>query len=118
MRPPTETRNEHDDHPLTFSKGWFVNFQKRHDISVRAVTSSTNVSADEKVAQIQSFHRFIRRNAMRGVSTEKKQAKALGNWKPEAIANMDQTPMPFVFGGGKTNAKKESKRVWVRGGQS
>ena len=106
------------DHPLTFSKGWFVNFQQRHKISLRAVTTSTNVSPDEKVAQIQSFHCFIRRNAMRGVSTEEKQAQPLGKWKSEAIANMDQTPMPFVFGGGKTNAKKGSKRVWVRGGQS
>ncbi len=92
-------------HPIKFSNGWLEKFQRRHGISNRACTSTGQNPPADKVTVVRKFHRFIRRNTGR-----------VGHWS--AIANMDQTPMPFVFGGGKTFSLKGKSTIWVRGGQS
>ena len=104
-------------HPLTFSRGWFRNFLKRRNLSYREVTSIAQKIPSDKKEQIQEFHKFIRRNAVRGAG-KKQRATRLGKWKNETVANMDQTPLPFSFGGGKTYARRGSKTVWVKAGQS
>ena len=37
-----------------------------------------------------------------------------GNFKASDIANMDQTPLPFVLDDGKTYYKKGVKDVWAQ----
>ena len=39
---------------------------------------------------------------------------AAGEFSPEKIGNMDQTPLPFDLNSGKTYADKGSKTVWCR----
>ena len=105
------------EHPLKFSKGWFEKFLKRNNLSFRQTTSIAQNPPENKMGPLKEFHRFIRRNAVRGAGSRQRESP-LGKWRLNTIANMDQTPMPFVFGGGKTYTKKGSKTVWVRGGQS
>ena len=103
--------------PLTFSTGWFNRFLKRNALSYRTGTSAAQHPPTEKVDTLREFHKFIRKNATRG-ATKKQKKNPLGKWKECVIANMDQTPMPFVFGGGKTYSSKGEKSIWIRGGQS
>jgi transposase-like protein len=104
-------------HPLTFSRGWFDKFVKRNGLSYRETTSIAQTPPENKTEKLREFHTFIRRNAVRGAG-KKQRGRPLGKWTKKTIANMDQTPMPFVFGGGKTYEKKGAKTVWVRAGQS
>ena len=41
-----------------------------------------------------------------------------GVYQTKDIANMDQTPLPFVLDDGKTYASKESSEVWCVSGSS
>ena len=41
-----------------------------------------------------------------------------GNFKASDLANMDQTPLPFVLDGGKSYDKKDMKEAWTQNGQS
>ena len=103
--------------PVQFSNGWFERFKKRHDLSYRKATSVAQNPPTDKLETVREFHKFIRRNCVRGAG-KKQRENRLGVWKEAKIANMDQTPMPFVFGGGKTYEEKGAKTVWIRGGQS
>ena len=40
-----------------------------------------------------------------------------GNFKAYDLANMDQTPLPFVLDNGKTYDKKGVKEIWAQSGQ-
>ena len=42
----------------------------------------------------------------------------LGQWTAHNIANMDQTPLPFIFTDEETYADTGQRCVWVRGGPS
>ena len=55
---------------------------------------------------IKKFHSFLLR------------LRNTGNFKASDLANMDQTPLPFVLDDGKTYDKKGVKEVWVQSGQS
>ena len=102
---------------IHFSRGWFQRFKKRHHLSYRQATSVAQNPPEHKKETIREFHRFIRRNCIRGAGKRQRE-RPLGVWKDNMVANMDQTPMPFVFGGGKTYTEKGAKTVWIRGGQS
>ena len=39
-----------------------------------------------------------------------------GNFKTSDLANMDQTPLPFVLDGGKSYDKKDMKEAWTQNG--
>ena len=41
-----------------------------------------------------------------------------GNFKASDLANIDQTPLPFVLDDEKTYDKKSVKEVWAQSGQS
>ena len=55
---------------------------------------------------IKKFHSFLLR------------LRNTGNFKASDLANMDETPLPFVLDDGKTYDKKGVKEVWVQSGQS
>ena len=40
-----------------------------------------------------------------------------GNFKASDLANMDQTPFPFVLDDGKTYDKNGVKEIWAQSGQ-
>ena len=40
------------------------------------------------------------------------------NFKASDVANIDQTPLPFVLGDGKAYDKKGVREVWAESGQS
>ena len=105
-------------HPNTLSRGWLQNFLKRYGITDRTPTSTAQKPPENKQDVIQEFHKFIRRgNAIRGAGRKQRQT-SLGKWNLSTIANMDQTPMPFSCGNGKTYDKKGKKTIWVKGVRS
>ena len=74
-------------------------FMERRRLSLRATTNRAQVEPDQKQESVRLFHQAIR---------------AAGEFPKSAIANMDQTPMPFDLNSGKTYAEKGSKSVWCR----
>ena len=86
-------------HLIKFSNGWLEKFKKRHRTSNEIVHQQHSLPAD-KVTVTRKFHWFIQRNTER-----------VGNWS--TIANMDQTPMPFIFGGGKTYSTKGKNTITI-----
>lgn len=96
-----------------FSDDWFTGFKKRHGISLRRATNTSQKEPDNKRSAIQHFHRSIREKAKKGTSVG-----SLGKWTKRQIANVDQTPLPFTFTEGSTYADKGEKSVWVVGGAS
>ena len=99
--------------PFSSSDGWFSRFKSRHRISKRRATNCCQREPDDKRGAIQNFHRSIRRAAKEG-----EQIGPLGRWTARHIANMDQTPLPFIFCSGETYTDTGERSVWVRGGAS
>lgn len=95
---------------FSFSDGWFKGLKSQFHLSVRRATNTCQREPKDKQSTIQTFHQQIRRMAVYGQSVG-----PLGQWKPENIANMDRTPLPFAFLEGETYAERS---VWVRGAQS
>ena len=99
--------------PFSSSDGWFTRFKSRFRISKRQATTTCQKESEDKRGAIQHFHRSIRRAVKIG-----QQLGPLGRWTAARIANMDQTPLPFIFSGGETYACMGEHSVWVRGGAS
>ena len=59
----------------------------------------------------------MRATALRG-PTSNTGMGPLGQYELRDIANMDQTPLPFVLNGGKGYETQGAKTVWHRGGAS
>ena len=85
--------------PFKISKHWFRRFMERRRLSLHVTTNRAQVDPDQKLESVRLFHQAIR---------------AAGEFPKSAIANMDQTPMPFDLNSGKTYAEKGSKSVWYR----
>lgn len=86
---------------LQVSDHWFWRFQRRHKIALRARTHTTQQAPSELRESITSFHEELVRQRHRGVFSDKD------------IANMDQTPLPFVLDDGKTYDSQGAKEVWT-----
>jgi hypothetical protein len=80
-----------------FSDDWFTRFKQRHRISLRRTTNTAQKEPEDKRSKVQQFHRSIRERAKKGDS-----AGPLGKWTPGQVANVDQTPLPFIFTEGST----------------
>ena len=53
------------DTNFQFSNGWFLDFKKRHRISMRWATNTCQREPDDKHSAVQHFHRNIRRKQLR-----------------------------------------------------
>ena len=93
--------------------GWFTRFKTRFRISKRRATNLCQKEPEDKRGAIQQFHRSIRRVAKAG-----DQVESLGRWTAARVANIDQTPLPFIFSSGETYADTGERSVWVHGGTS
>lgn len=96
-----------------FSDDWFTGFKRRHRISFRRSTNTSQKPPEDKRSAIQHFHRSIREKAKKG-----RRVGPLGKWTHKQVANVDQTPLPFTFTEGSTYADKGDKSIWVVGGAS
>ena len=89
-----------------FSNRWFENFKKRFDISLRRKTHCSQKPPSELEMPIKQFHSYllhVRRN---------------GTYGDCDIANMEQTPLPYVLDDGKTYDMVGAMEVWSQSGQS
>ena len=88
------------------SNRWFTGFCRRNNISLRRKTHAAQKTPEELRQSIKDFHSSIIRERKRGT------------YKLKDLANMDQTPLPFVLDDNKTYEKKGSKEVWLASGAS
>lgn len=103
----------HPDVEFKFSDGWFTAFKKRQSISYRSTTNVSQKTPNDYEDIIREFHKKIRSLARKG---EKK--GPLGQYELRDIGNMDQTPLPFTFNGGKGYDNTGTKTVWHCGAAS
>jgi hypothetical protein len=101
----------HADVEFRFSPGWFDAFKKRHKLSYRATTNTSQRPPSHLESAVRDFHRAVRSTALRGPTGN---MGPLGQYELRDIANMDQTPLPFVLNGGKGHEKQGAKTVWHR----
>lgn len=84
---------------LKYSDKWFRRFCKRKNISLRKTTHAAQHAPVNLAATISKFHAKLLRVRRRG------------NFQLGDIANMDQTPLPFVLDDGKRYDDARSKKV-------
>lgn len=89
-----------------FSDRWFSGFCRRNKLSLRRKTHTSQKSPAHLKDSITKFHSKLLRERKRG------------SYKLGDIANMDQTPLPFVLDDGTTYDRKGSKEIWFTSGQS
>ena len=112
----------HPDVEFKFSPGWFDAFKKRHKLSYRATTNTSQHLPSHLESAVRDFHRAARVTALRG-PTSNTGMGPLGQYELRDIANMDQTPLPFVLNSGKGMKHREPKQfgtevvhqVWING---
>lgn len=89
-----------------FFDRWFAGFCRRNRLSLRRKTRVSQKSPSQLKASVEKFHAKLLRERKRGT------------FKLCDIANMDQTPLPFVLDDGTTYDVKGSKEIWFTSGQS
>ena len=89
-----------------FFDRWFYGFICRHCISLRRKTHTAQKSPAEIKNAIEMFHGKLLRERQRRT------------FSLADIANMDQTPLPFVMDDGKTYNQTGSKEIWCASGSS
>ena len=90
-------REPYPEADFKFSAGWFDCFKSRMHISFRRTTNVSQHQPSDLESKICNFHLEIRR-----VAAEVESRGPLGQFTPSTIANVDQTPLPFIFNGGKS----------------
>lgn len=88
------------------SDQWFARFCRRFRISLRRKTHTAQKTPDQLSESITKFHKYLLRVRHRG------------KYQLKDIANMDQTPLPFILDDGKTFAVTGEKDVWCVTGAS
>ena len=94
------------DAKFLFSDKWFRGFCNRKRISLRRKANASLKTPDQLVNAITKFHQKLLRERLRG------------KFQLKDIANMDQTPLPFVLDDNRTYDTVGAKEIWVRSGQS
>ena len=89
-----------------FSDRWFHGFCRRYRISFRRKAHTAQKSSAELKNAIEMFHGKLLRE------------RRSGTFSLVDIANMDQTPLPFVMDDGKTYNQTGSKEIWCASGSS
>ena len=77
-----------------------MRFCRRYGVTLRRKTHAAQTDPKQLAPAITKFHSKLLRVRRRGV------------YQTKDIANMDQTPLPFVHEDGKTYADKGSIEVW------
>ena len=83
-----------------------MRFCRRSGVSLQRKTHAAQTDPKQLTPAITKFHSKLLRVRRRGV------------YQTKDIANMDQTPLPFVLDDGKTYADKRSSEVWCVSGFS
>ena len=91
---------------LRCSDQWFWRFCQRYGVALRRKTHVAQTDPKHLILAITKFYSKLLRVRRRGV------------YQLKDIANMDQTPLPFVLDDGKTYADKGSSEVWCASGSS
>ena len=91
---------------LKCSDQWFMRFCQRYGAALRRKTHAAQTDPKQLAPAITKFHSKLLRVRRRGV------------YQTKDIANMDQTPLPFVLDDGKTYSDKGSSEVWCVSGSS
>ena len=99
-------KNCHLDAKFLFSDKWFRGFCNRKRISLRRKTNASQKTPDQLVNAITKFHQKLLCERIRG------------KFQLKDIANMDQTPLPFVLDDSRTYDTVGAKEMLVRSGQS
>ena len=81
-----------------FSDRWFYGFCRHHRISLRRKTCTAQKSPAELKNAIEMFHGKLLRERRRGT------------FILADIANMDQTPLPFVMDDGRPTSKQDRNK--------
>ena len=100
------SKNCHPDAKFLFSDKWFRGFCNHKRISLRRKTNASQKTPDQFVNVITKFHQKLLRERIRG------------KFQLKNVANMDQTPLPFVLDDNRTCDTVGAKEIWVRSGQS
>ena len=95
-----------DETNFKFSDRWFIAFCRRNKLSLRRKTHVSQKSPSQLKASVEKFHAKLLRERKRGT------------FRLCDIANMDQTPLPFVLDDGKTYDAKGSTEIWFTSGKS
>ena len=99
-------KNCHPDAKFVFCDKWFRGFCNRKRISLRRKINASQKTPDQFVNAITKFHqKFLRE-------------RISGKFQLKDIANMDQTPLPFILDDNRTYDTVGAKEIWVRIGQS
>src|SRR5437867_234204 len=103
-----------------FSNAWFFGFTRRKGISLRKGTNRAQKIPTDYEEKIRSFHQFIRKINTSKLTKNNPNGTILPieKYVQSAIANMDQTPLPFDFMGGGTYTTKGGKEVWIKSQES
>ena len=86
------------------SDRWFSAFCQRYNISLRKKTHTAQKAPEHLRPAVTKFHAKHLRERQRG------------KYEDCDIANMDQTPLPFVLDDGKTYSVAGAKEVWCATG--
>ena len=100
-----------------FSKGWFLRFKKRHQISYRAPTNKAQQLPQHYIESIQKFHVYFRNLGKVSLTLYRLPTigtPILGVFRLSDIANVDQTPCSFEFLDRKTYNIQGKKNIWVK----
>ena len=89
-----------------YSEKWFRSFRQRYGISWRKKTHTAQKSPAEASLEIKQFHQQLLR------------LRLSGTYQTKDIANMDQTPLPFILDDGLTYDELGAKSVWCASGPS
>ena len=102
------TRQMYPDEVDSFklSHRWFEGFCRRKNISLRRKTHASQKAPEQLRNSIENFHAKLLRERRKG------------NYTLRDLANMDQTPLPFVLDDNKTYDKKGADEVWIASGAS
>ena len=82
------------------SDQWFMRFCRRYAVALRRKTHAAQTDPKQLEPAITKFHSKLLRVRRRGV------------YQTKDIADIDQTPLPFVLDDGKTYADKGISEVW------
>jgi len=95
------------------SKKWLWKFLRRHRLCVRRKTNGKNLSIQERLPQIQQWHRNLRSRLRKGGGDPK-----WGLYPPEQRWNVDQVPYCLEGLSTRTIDNVNTNRVWVKGKKS
>jgi len=98
-----------------FSYGWLAGFLSRNGITLRFTTNKSQKIPEDYLNQILSWMRFNRRNSqVPGGTSGQHEGSIVDRYGLDSICNLDETPLPFEYLDGQTNADKWSNSVQVK----